>query len=149
MAGRGTKFYRKNEARIMKLLGFKPTSNSGAGWIEKADGQSENVIAELKSTDALSISVKYKDIIKLEEQALVCKKLPVFVVQFLHNDDVFLLVRPSILEDISQYIDTGSYTAPEAIIGIEETVVEIKNKVASSKKAKQKFWEDREARYKK
>lgn len=147
MAGRGTRFYRKNEARIMKMLGLKPTSNSGAGWIEKADGQNENVIAELKSTDAMSIGIKYKDIIKLEEQALVCKKLPIFVVQFLHNDDVFILARPGVLEDISQYIETGSYTAPESIVDIEESVVEIQNKVSSSKKAKQKFWEERKARY--
>ena len=31
MAKRSTKFYRKNEADIMKRLGFKPTKNSGSG----------------------------------------------------------------------------------------------------------------------
>lgn len=30
---RSTKFYRKNEREVMKGLGFKPTKNSGAGWI--------------------------------------------------------------------------------------------------------------------
>lgn len=31
MSKRSTKFYRKNEADVMKRLGFKPTKNSGAG----------------------------------------------------------------------------------------------------------------------
>lgn len=31
MNKRSTKFYRKNEAEVMKCLGFKPTRNSGAG----------------------------------------------------------------------------------------------------------------------
>ena len=31
MNKRSIKFYRKNEAEVMKRLGFKPTKNSGAG----------------------------------------------------------------------------------------------------------------------
>ena len=30
---RTTKFYRKNEREVMERLGFKPTKNSGSGWI--------------------------------------------------------------------------------------------------------------------
>ena len=30
---RTTKFYRKNEREVMKKLGFKPTKNSGSGWV--------------------------------------------------------------------------------------------------------------------
>ena len=30
---RTTKFYRKNEIEVMERLGFKPTKNSGSGWI--------------------------------------------------------------------------------------------------------------------
>ena len=41
MGKRSTKFYRKNEEEVMRRLGFKPTKNSGAGWIEKEDGQNE------------------------------------------------------------------------------------------------------------
>ena len=51
MNKRSTKWYRKNEAEVMKRLGFKETRNSGATWIEKADGQNEHCICELKSTD--------------------------------------------------------------------------------------------------
>lgn len=30
---RTIKFYRKNEREVMKRLGFKPTKNSGSGWV--------------------------------------------------------------------------------------------------------------------
>lgn len=33
MMKRSTRYYRKNEATVMKQLGFNPTINSGAGWI--------------------------------------------------------------------------------------------------------------------
>ena len=62
MAKRSTKFYRKNEEEVMRSLGLTPTKNSGAGWIEKEDGQNEHVICQLKSTDAQSIRVIQKDI---------------------------------------------------------------------------------------
>ena len=32
---RTTKFYRKNEREVMKRLGFKPTKNSGSGWVQR------------------------------------------------------------------------------------------------------------------
>ena len=63
---RTTKFYRKNEEEVMESLGLKPTKNSGSGWIEKEDGQSDNVICQLKSTDAQSIKVNQKDLRMLE-----------------------------------------------------------------------------------
>ena len=30
---RTTKFYRKNEREVMKRFDFKPTKNSGSGWV--------------------------------------------------------------------------------------------------------------------
>lgn len=30
---RSGKFYRRNEAEVMKSLGLRPTKNSGSGWI--------------------------------------------------------------------------------------------------------------------
>ena len=44
MNKRSTKFYRKNEAEVMKSLGMKPTKNSGSEWVEKEDGQNEQLI---------------------------------------------------------------------------------------------------------
>lgn len=97
---RSNKFYRRNEKEVMRALGFEPTPNSGSGWIIKEDGQNENAICQLKSTDANSIRINQKDIETLEYNALVSHKIPVFVIQFLNTDEVFLVIRPELLSDV-------------------------------------------------
>lgn len=99
---RSGKFYRKNEAEVMESLGLKPTKNSGSGWIEKEDGQSEEIICQLKSTDAQSIRINKADIDTLIYNSLVVHKLPVFAIQFLSTNEVFLLVRPEDISEVSQ-----------------------------------------------
>lgn len=106
---RSGKFYRKNEAEVMKALGFKPTKNSGSGWIEKEDGQSEFAICQLKSTDASSIKVALCDLHTLEYNASVSHKTPVFAIQFLQTGDVYLLIKPEDANDIGKYLKTGEY----------------------------------------
>ena len=107
MPRRSGKFYRKNEAEVMKSLGLMPTKNSGSGWLEKEDGQNEYVIAQLKSTDAESIRVNLKDVNTLFYNSLVAHKLPIFVIQFLQTNDILILVKPADLADIAQYIECG------------------------------------------
>ena len=119
---RSGKFYRKNEAEVMRSLGLEPTPNSGSGWIVKEDGQSEDVICQLKSTDAMSIKINLKDIEILEYNALVAHKLPVFAIQFLCNNQTYLLVKPEDLQDVSGLIignkpDNSRYET----LGIENT----------------------------
>lgn len=119
---RSGKFYRKNEAEVMRTLGLEPTPNSGSGWIVKEDGQSEDVICQLKSTDAMSIKINLKDIETLEYNALVAHKLPVFAIQFLCNNQTYLLVKPEDLQDVSGLIvgnkpDNSRYET----LGIENT----------------------------
>lgn len=99
---RSGKFYRTNEAEVMESLGLKPTINSGSTWIEKEDGQSEDIICQLKSTDAQSIRIVKKDIDTLIYNSLVVHKLPVFAIQFLSTNEVFLLVRPEDIKQVSQ-----------------------------------------------
>lgn len=119
---RSGKFYRKNEAEVMRSLGLEPTPNSGSGWIVKEDGQSEDVICQLKSTDAMSVKINLKDIETLEYNALVAHKLPVFAIQFLCNNQTYLLVKPEDLQDVSGLIvgnkpDNSRYET----LGIENT----------------------------
>lgn len=114
MNKRSTKWYRKNEAEVMRRLGFKPTRNSGATWIEKCDGQSDHCICELKSTDNSSFTVKQEYLHTLESHAIESHKLPVFAFQFLNTDEVWLsikesdieafkdLVRQSVLEELKE-----------------------------------------------
>lgn len=101
---RSTKFYRKNEAEVMKRLGFSPVANSGAGWISKEDGESDKMLCQLKSTDKESISIKQHDLHALEIHALESHKLPVFAFQFLNRDEVWLAVKESDIEDFKRLI---------------------------------------------
>jgi len=142
---RSGKFYRRNESEVMTSLGLKPTKGSGAGWIEKEDGQSEHVIAQLKSTDAKSIRINMLDLQKLEHNALVSHKLPVFFVQFLETNDVYLLCRPLDLPDLAQYIQTGRYEVTDQIL-IEDVKHERKVALISSGNREQ-YHAEREEHY--
>ena len=113
MSKRSTKFYRKNEAEVMDKLGFVPTKNSGAGWIEKEDGQNEFAICQLKSTDKESISVKQKDLRVLEYNASVAHKLPVFAIQFLNTNEVWVMIKPEDLEAIKSLVKGETKTLKE------------------------------------
>lgn len=115
MEKRSTKYYRKNEAKVMKKLGLVPTKNSGAGFEEKEDGYNEYILAQLKSTDKQSISMKMDDVHKLEYHAQVEHKVPVFVLQFLENDDVFICMRPNDIPLVSQYLELGQCSIPNTI----------------------------------
>ena len=151
---RSGKFYRKNEAEVMESLGLKPTKNSGSGWVEKEDGQSEKVICQLKSTDAESIRIHKKDLDTLSYNAAVTHKLPVFAIQFLQSNEVYLLVKPDMLCEAAQYIETGEYISANAFIGVdlsehEDMVVIPKRTIKSSSKAREQFQRENERKFKK
>lgn len=96
---RGKKWYDKNEREVMERLGLQATKASGAGWIEKEDGQSDTLIAQLKSTDKSQITIHKQDIDTLRHNALVAHKTPLFVVQFIQSGELYILCK---LEDISE-----------------------------------------------
>lgn len=95
MNKRNTKWYRKNEVEVMHRLGFEPTRNSGATWIDKGDGQNEHCLCELKSTDHESFSIKQSVLHQLEAQAIEAHKLPVFAFQFINTDEVWVAIKES------------------------------------------------------
>lgn len=123
---RSGKFYRKNEREVMKSLGFESTPNSGSGWVVKEDGQNEDAICQLKSTDAKSIRIDQKDIETLEYNALVSHKIPVFAIQFLNTEEVFLLIRPEDLENTIRVIEGKKPIINRlGFLGIETQVSEV------------------------
>ena len=153
---RSGKFYRKNEAEVMNMLGLKPTKNSGSGWIEKEDGQSDHVICQLKSTDASSIKINKKDLDTLGYNAAVSHKIPVFAIQFLQSDEVYLVIKPEVLCDAAKYIETGEYTMPKnTLIGgidlseLEDVTVTPKSMVKSSSSAREQFHKENETKFRK
>lgn len=100
MQKRSTKWYRKNESEVMHRLGLKPTKNSGAGWIEKCDGENRHFLCELKSTDHESFSIKQSVLHVLEHHALEAHKIPLFAFQFINRDEVWVAIKE---EDIQAY----------------------------------------------
>lgn len=151
---RSGKFYRKNEAEVMRALGLTPTKNSGSGWIEKEDGQSENVICQLKSTDAQSIKVNKKDLDVLSYNAAVTHKLPVFAIQFLQSSEVYLIVKPEMLCEAVKYIETGEYISANEFVGIdlsehEDMTPVTKRTIKSSSNAREQFRKENERKFKK
>lgn len=152
---RSGKWYRNNEAKVMKMLGLKPTINSGSGPIEKEDGQSEDLICQLKSTDANSIKVVKKDLDTLEYNAMVAHKLPIFAIQFIQSGDIWLLMKPSQVEDVAQYIETGEIKVRELFdldtkeLEEAETCPAIKSRVKSSSSARERFRKQNELKFKK
>lgn len=137
----------------MRRLGLEPTKNSGSGWIEKEDGQSEDVICQLKSTDAASIKVSKQDLDTLQYNASVSHKLPVFVLQFISSGELYLVLKPEVLEEVAKYLQTGEYQ-PDDLFGLdltghEETAVVTKRTVKSSSSAREAFKQEQAAKYKK
>lgn len=151
---RNGKFYRKNEEEVMKMIGLNPTKNSGSGWIEKEDGQNEDVICQLKSTDANSIKINKIDLDKLIYNASVTKKIPLFAIQFLDSNEVWLMARPEYLEDVSKYIQFGKNPCSTLELDIDESIGESSNKrevrkIKSSYNKRKMFMDEHERKYKK
>lgn len=154
---RSGKFYRKNEQEVMRSLGLEPTPNSGSGWIVKEDGQTDDLICQLKSTDANSIKINKNDLDTLEYNSLVEHKLPVFAIQFLQSNEVYLVLRPEDLKDIVKFIKTGK-VSEERFLGVEEltgdsTDSDVENqprkKIVSSSKSRKAFMNEQEKQFKK
>lgn len=152
MMKRSGKWYRKNEADVIRQLGLEPTKNSGSGWIEKEDGQSEALICQLKSTDASSIRVVKQDLDTLQHNAHVSHKLPVFAIQFLQSNEVYVVLKPEVLEEVAQYLQTGVVERHET--EFDEVIEHApapspKRTIRSSSSAREAFAEEHQAKYRK
>lgn len=144
---RRAKFWFKNEKEVMKRIGFKPVNGSGSGWVEKEDGESEVALAQLKSTEAESYRLNYLDIEKLEYHASVSHKLPVFVIEFL-NRGTYLLFNVNDLDNLYQFLVDNKIDKQEQVMQVEEGSVK-RRRVESSKDDRQKFFKEREQKWKK
>lgn len=152
---RSGKFYRKNEAEVMEIFGLKPTPNSGSGWVVKEDGDNEHIICQLKSTDANSIKVNKLDIDKLLHNASVSHKLPLFMIQFIQSNEIYLVIKPENLEDMVKYLETKEYQDVNTFVGIDlsehedSCTVNVKRQIKSCSKSREKFREEQEKKFKK
>ena len=150
---RSGKFYYRNERETMERLGMKQVPGSGNGWVAKEDGENDNVLCQLKSTDSMSYRVLLKDVNALLYNASVTHKIPVFAVQFLQTDDLFLMVRPVDLPELAKYVETGVSERSEEddVVSFDEEAEEAEKLpvIHSSKSARERFKADNDRKYKK
>lgn len=97
----------------MRKLGLEPVPGSGSGWVNKEDGESNIYMAQLKSTDKNSFTIKREDIDKLEYHSMVAHKVPIFVNEFLEDKELYITIN---LKDIhilpNGYMIIGASQSP-------------------------------------
>lgn len=101
-----SKRWAKREDAVMSELGLKPQPLSGANWVRPEDGESDELLAQLKSTDGKAIKVERRDVEDLFYNALVAHKTPVFVLDFVGGAKL-VCARPEDLKKVAEAIDAG------------------------------------------
>lgn len=94
----------KIEKALMRTYGLRPQPASGSGDIFKEDGESDKLVAQLKSTEGKSISFKKSDFLKLVKHAWESHKRPVFFFNFMSGNEslVLVAVRPFDLSEVAK-----------------------------------------------
>ena len=147
---RSGKDWFRNEAEVMDLLGLEQVPGSGSSWVAREDGENENVLCQLKSTDAQSIRVQLQDIHELQVHALTSHKLPVFAIQFRDSNEVFLLVSPVQLQEVAEYlVDPRKKPEMTEILGDGLGEWEPPEPVGSAKRARERFQRENSKKFEK
>lgn len=148
---RSGKFYYRNEREVMERLGLEQVPGSGSGWVCKEDGESEDLLCQLKSTDAQSIRIQKLDIAKLEHNAMVSHRLPIFAINFLSDNSTYLLVSPESLLEVAEYLNTGNKPEPiEEGLRIDSVASQVHHKViGSGASVREEMESKRQSKYKK
>lgn len=141
---RSGKFYYKNEAKVLRELGFTPAPGSGNGWVVKEDGYNEHAMVQLKSTDAASYRISLFDIKQLEYHAKVEHKLPIFLVQFLKENKVYALVDVAELDQLPAVFGVEPIQVNNDFVKMAEPEQSNKPKVQSSAKGRDAFYKQQE-----
>lgn len=144
---RSGKFYYKNERETLEALGFKQVPGSGNGWIAKEDGESDNTLVQLKSTENASYTVSLLDLKKLEIHAETENKFPLFLIQFLKQDKIYALVSIENLEDLNDMIKTGK--VKERTVSVQESTTVKRKKISSSSSAIKSYRKEQESKWQK
>lgn len=91
MKSHGQKQSQAHEKRLEKVLGGSRTAASGAFWSRKGDVRSDRFLAEHKYTAAKSFSLKTSELQKVETEALLVGRVPIFCISLGNKDYVVLL----------------------------------------------------------
>ena len=86
---------------MLEELGFTPILGSGNTMLGREDGETDALLAQVKSTDGAAISVKRQDLKDLAYHAYRARrKKPVFIADF-GEGDCWVLVRPEDLDEVA------------------------------------------------
>lgn len=91
MKSDGQKQSQRHEKRLAKKIDGSRVAASGAFWSRKGDVRSEDYLIEHKYTAAKSYSLKAADLRKIEEQAIMAGRIPVFAISLGGKDYVVVL----------------------------------------------------------
>lgn len=144
---RSGKFYYRNERETLEALGFKQVPGSGNGWVAKEDGESDNTLVQLKSTENASYTVSLLDLKKLEVHAETEHKFPLFIIQFLKQNKIYALVSIENLEDLNDMIKTGK--VKERTVSVQESTTVKRKKISSSSSAIKSYRKEQESKWQK
>lgn len=91
MKSEGQKASQAHEKRLAKVIGGARTAASGAFWSRKGDVRSDRFLVEHKYTAAKSFSLKSAELKKIETEAVLAGRTPVFGISLGNRDYVVLL----------------------------------------------------------
>jgi hypothetical protein len=87
----GQKESQRHEKRLEDVIGGKRVAASGAFWSRKGDVRSEKYLIEHKFTEKKSYSLKALDLDKVEKEAIMTGRVPLFAISLGGKDYVVLL----------------------------------------------------------
>jgi hypothetical protein len=82
---------RQERALAREVLG-SVNAGSGNGWVRKGDVRSDKELWECKITSAKSFSLKQADLAKLNTQALMDGRIPIFLIEFMKQGESFVIL---------------------------------------------------------
>lgn len=101
----------KQERQLAKNLGGTVNSGSGNGWLRKGDVRTENELWELKITDAKSYSLKDAELQKNINQALLDRRIPIFLVEFKPTRNRYVIMDENDYLELRERANLGNETA--------------------------------------
>lgn len=91
MAVSSLKKSQRQERATARRFDGSVNAGSGNGWVRKSDVRSDDVLFEMKYTDAKSFSLKRDDLTKAEKYALIDGREMVFGISFSGKDDYVVI----------------------------------------------------------
>lgn len=107
---------RQERTLAREVLG-SVNAGSGNGWVRKGDVRSDTELWECKITSAKSYSLKQAELEKLNNQALMDGRIPIFLVEFLKQGEAYVILSKEDFMEMRMRLDGDATTdnSPELV----------------------------------